>query len=406
MQKYDFTLEEILNDDPFGALIDNEKPKNFIKSETERIIEEFEKINQFYLKTGKEPTKSRDISERKLAASLEGFRANDMNRKIVQNYDVHNLLGPLPKAESIEDIFENDFLGIFENNVNDAKESIFNIKHIPTKEEMERESADFVAQRKPCKNFEEYEDNFKQVHKELETHERYLIPFKERNIKEGNYFLLRGMLVYIESIDMSVEKQNFKTGHRTRVDGRTRCIFENGTESNLLFRSLVKALNLNGRTITNPVKRVQEQMLTCIENGDRETGYIYVLKSKSENANIKNIPNLYKIGYSRNKVSKRISNAERETTYLMAEVEEVASWKCYNMNTHKFEQLIHAFFGEVCLDINIIDGRGRIQKPREWFTIPFSEIEIAIKLIVQGNILNYRYDKEIEKIVEESLCKH
>lgn len=88
-------------------------------------------------------------------------------------------------------------------------------------------------------------------------------------------------------------------------------------------------------------------MLSNVNSEDQKTGYIYVLKSKSTDANINSMRNLYKIGYSKNKVEERIKNAEKEATYLMAIVEIMASWKCFNMNTQKFENLVHTFFSSV-----------------------------------------------------------
>src|SRR5690606_38120861 len=127
---------------------------------------------------------------------------------------------------------------------------------------------------------------------------------------------------------------------------------------------------------------------------DQEAGFIYLLKSKSTNEEIKNIQNLYKIGYSKTDVSSRIKNAEKEPTYLMAPVEYIAGWKCYNMNPQKFEQLVHNFFGSSCLELDVFDEKGRRHSPREWFIAPIAVIEQAVTLIVNGKIVDYRYDKE------------
>lgn len=389
-----YSLDDILSNDPL-CLLGINKPIVKSKSEDEKLIESFEEINKYYEAHGKEPKKSKELFERKLASRLENLR-NDLDKinKLIQ-IDRYNLLNLFSEAKNIDDIFSNDFLGIFSEIDNT---NLFDIKYISVKEE--RNDADFVAKRSICKEFTKYENSFIKVHKEIASGERLIIPFNIKNLNPGSYFILNGQLMYVESIDKSQGKMNFKTGNRIREDGRTRCIFENGTESNMLYRSLEKALNLKGKSVTKLATEISSQVLSEINSCDRECGWVYVLKSKSTNPNISSIPNLYKIGYSKNKVAYRIKNAERESTYLMNEVEIVATFKCYNMNTYKLEQLIHTFFESVCLNIEVIDLNGKIQKPREWFTVPYSEIEKAINFIINGTIFKYQYDKELKKIIE------
>ena len=128
---------------------------------------------------------------------------------------------------------------------------------------------------------------------------------------------------------------------------------------------------------------------------------IYILKSLSNEDIIQTKKNLYKIGFSTTTVETRIKNAKQDPTYLMADVKTVAAYEVYNVNPHKLEQLIHKFFGNSCLDMEIYDGNGKLYKPREWFIAPLEIIEEAIELIVNGKILNYRYDEENEVIVEK-----
>ena len=107
---------------------------------------------------------------------------------------------------------------------------------------------------------------------------------------------------------------------------------------------------------------------------------------------LKSINNLFKIGFTRNEVEERIKNAEKDPTFLMAPVIIEGVWECYNMNTQKFENLLHTFFGTSCLDIDICDEKGRIHKPQEWFIAPIEVIEQAIELIINGKIVNYIFD--------------
>jgi hypothetical protein len=180
-----------------------------------------------------------------------------------------------------------------------------------------------------------------------------------------------------------------------RKDGRTKCIFENGTMSNMLYRSLAKILYVNGRVVTQNIDKVNEDFIekfSNITNEDEEVGYIYILKSKSKDKKITSIQNLFKIGYSKTEVEERIKNAEKEPTYLMAPVSIQGAWKCFNMNPQKLEQLLHNFFGNSCLELDVFDEKGKRHTPREWFIAPIEVIEQAIELIINGKIVNYKFD--------------
>ena len=82
----------------------------------------------------------------------------------------------------------------------------------------------------------------------------------------------------------------------------------------------------------------------------------------------------------------------------MAPVRIVAVYETYNMNTQKFEQLIHKFFGKVCLNLDIFGNDNKRYTPREWFIVPLEVIEQTIDLIISGEIVNYRYDEVNEKL--------
>jgi hypothetical protein len=107
---------------------------------------------------------------------------------------------------------------------------------------------------------------------------------------------------------------------------------------------------------------------------------------------------LYKIGFSTTPVEERIKNATQDPTYLMAEVQLIASYKCYNLNPQKFENLIHTFFGKVCLAIDIFDNKQKRHTPREWFSVPLNIVEDAIQLLISGDIVKHKYDDEKEVI--------
>src|SRR5690606_23410363 len=135
-----------------------------------------------------------------------------------------------------------------------------------------------------------------------------------------------------------------------------------------------------------------QENFNSVKEDDVQSGWIYVLKSKSENPEIESLKNLYKIGFSKNPVQERIKNSNKEATYLFADVEVVASYNCYSLNVHSFENLLHRFFAETCLDIDLYDKSGNRYIPREWFVVPLQIIDEVIQLLLNGNIVNYKYD--------------
>ena len=399
MPKKKLSIEDIFEDDDLGILDDNKTTTQAKTSDT-RLAESFEEINAFIDEHNREPEQGNGITEMRLYLRLKGLRENNKKKIALKEVDRHNLLFAPKKPESIDDIL-NDDLDILDNN--EVDESIFDFKHTPK----QRKESDFVAQRKPMsdKEFEPYDKLFKKIHKEIKLGLRSLKPFKnvEKNLVEGKFYILDGVLCYLEVGDISEAVREF--GERTRKDVRTRTVFDNGTYSNMFYRSLGKQLYKDGRIVTDLEKDSENELFTNaeqLENDDEETGWIYVLKSKSDNPEIKQIKNLHKIGFSTVPVQKRLVNASKEATYLNADVELVASFKCVNINTQKFENLIHKFFKNAQLQIDIYDkNRNRIT-PREWFVVPYDIIERTIGLIISGEIIDYHYDFENKRIVRRT----
>ncbi len=389
-------LEEIFANDPFGIL--TVKPaSNPARNEEERLIASFHEINEFYEKNKREPNQTNGIQEHQLYTRLKGLRENSNKVEILKNHDPFGLLAIKPKEfNSLEDIFSDDSLGLLE----DDSESIFTLKHV--KKQDERASTDFVAKRKVCKDFKKYEELFKSCQSDLKNKKRKLLKFKQESLREKEFYVHNGVLLFLESIFSQEKKQEFKTGSRVRKDGRTRIIFENGTESNMLYRSLYKILLANGQTVSENIEKVNEifaEKFSNVTDEDKEAGFIYILKSKSPKKEIKEIQNLYKIGYSTVAVEERIKNANKEPTYLMADVHIVMIYKCFNMNPQKLEHILHTFFGESCLSLDVFDEEGNRHTPREWFIAPLYIIEEAVRMAISGEILNYRYDSTKEEIV-------
>jgi len=389
-------LARILADDPLGLLTvkrANAGPAN----SDDRLISSFIEINQFYEQHKREPTESKDIVERKLFSRLKGIRTSPEKVSALRSFDQYNLLEnqpnrAAPAIESVDDIFRNDTLGL----ICEADDNIFKLKNV--KKAPQR--GEKTANRKACNDFVKFEPLFKQAHTELAAGKVHLSAFEsELQIKAGEFFLLSGMLVYIANVG---EKQKKNFGN---FNARLYCIFENGTESHMLLRSLAAALwkDQGSRHLVKTGDAPLFPQGSRKTESDSTTGYIYVLKSKSVDPRVTQIRDLHKIGYSRNNVSDRVGHAETETTYLMSDVELVSQFEVLNVDPQKFEALLHRFFADACLSIDIYDGSGRRFSPREWFVAPLHIIEVAIKLIVSGEVVNYRFDVDTQEITPKEL---
>lgn len=400
MAKKKLTIDDIFDDDDFG-LLDSKAKTSIIKTDEDRLIDSFEEINAFFDKNEREPNKS-SMSEYGLMAKLQNFRENEAQKKILKPFDRHNLLGYVEmEKQTIDDILsEDDELGLLDS---DKDLDIFKFKHTPKPED--RADADFVAQRKPIKEkeFEKYEELFLKVHKEIKEGKRKILPFKniEKNLHVGDFYLMDGILLYLESANLKKEEWEQNSGNRVRIEGRTRTVFENGTYSNMLYRSLGKQIQKSGKLITNSSEKTEQDLFVntgLVKEEDIQSGWIYILKSKSTNTKIANIKDLYKVGFASNSVDERIKSAKNEATYLFADVKKVATYKVYNRNADKLESLLHRFFANACLDIDLFNEKGQRLNPREWFVVPFEVIEETIQLILNENIVNYEYDTIMKKI--------
>jgi hypothetical protein len=367
-------LYKKLENDPFGLL--TQKPKQSThRDEVKMIKENFQNIMAFYEQHGKEPSKDAERPERTLASRLEGIREDKNQIAILKEFDRFGLLA----VKSLDD----DPYGLLE-----SEDDIFTLKHVSRV----FNEPDYVASRKACKDFEKYKKLFENVHKELREKKRVLEDFRgERFIKKGLFFVLKGVVGYVASVG-KIKRENKKS------NARLHCIFENATESDMLLRSLSAELYKDGKIISQLNHEIENDFKQISEN-DELSGYIYILKSKSDDELIRNIENLYKIGYASRSVKERIKNAKNEVTYLMADVEYITSYKVYNMDAKKLEKLLHQFFGNSCLNIKIMGEDGEYHNPREWFIAPLYVIKQAIVMIENGEIIHHRYDESKQSIV-------
>ncbi len=397
----DKKLKEIFENDPLGLL--NVKPAaSPARNEDERLVASFQEINDFVTKNNRAPEQGGAIQEHQLYSRLKSLRENPAKAELLRVHDKFKLLDfERKQISSLEDVLNDDALGL----LGDDTEGLFELKHV-SQLDKERAEAEFVARRKPCKDFDKYESRFKEVQKDLTSGKRKLVDFKQGNLRENTFYVHNGVLFLLEKIKITQKEHYKEDGKRIREDGRTRCVFENATESNMLKRSVEKILYANGRVVSENEDKVAEDFTLKFSNltsEDEESGYIYILKSKSTKPEIQEIQHLYKIGYSSIEVDERIKNASQEPTYLMADVRVVTVFKCYNLNPQKFEQLIHNFFGSACLNVDVFDKDGIRYTPREWFIAPLHIIEQAVQMIISGEIVKYRYDADRVLIQERRI---
>lgn len=284
-------------------------------------------------------------------------------------------------------------------NLDDTEKELFDLPEPIKKGQIKKQKAEEIAKRKPCDNFNDYAGLFTQVHRELKEGKRSLIRFKEDNLKEKVFFIADGIMGYVDQLDVD----NRQIKDRVRKDGRSRVIYEDGTESNILFRTIGKNITRNGYVVTELNDGKELSGLTnrnALSSDDQSQGWIYILRSKSDDERISSVENLYKIGFSTTPVEERVKNARNESTYLMADVEIVSTYKVYNINVQKLEYLIHQFFSAVRFHVKVGNA-----VPEEWFVVPLAIIRQAIGKFADGSIVRYVYNAELQALEEVSLEK-
>jgi hypothetical protein len=354
----------------------------------ERIIAGFEDIQRFVEEHGRAPQHGEDgdIFERLYAVRLDRIRALPECRALVEPLDHQGLLnvGAAPATADPGEIDEDELLAELAE-VGEEAASITELRHV--RSSTEKRAAEDIASRQKCEDFHRFKPLFEQVQKELDAGIRETRPFERKaEIEPGRFFIVGGQKAYVAEKDKEFTQQY---GDR---DARLRVIFDNGTESNMLMRSLQRALNDDaaGRRITDPT--AGPLFADQAADGDEASGTIYVLRSKSNHPVVaENRSVLHKIGVTGGDVRRRIANAKDEPTFLLAEVEVVATYELFNINRTKLENLIHRIFGPARLNIEIKDRFGRPCIPREWFLVPLQAIDQAVAKIKDGTISDYTY---------------
>jgi hypothetical protein len=366
----------------------------------ERIIAGFEEIQRFVEKSGHAPRHGEDgdIFERLYAVRLDRLRALEECRSLLTPFDHQGLLtgAPMASGPPADSMDEDELLAELEGAAGSS--DITKLRHV--RASAEKREAEEIASREKCLDFENFKPLFQQVQSDLEsgarTTRRFVkdAGFLKADIQAGQFFILGGQTAYVAEVGEPIKAPNGET------DARLRVIYSNGTESDLLLRSLQRALYKDeaGRRITEPSAGPLFDDQTG--EGDQASGTIYVLRSKADHPLvIENREILHKIGVTGGSVERRIANARFDPTYLMADVEIVATYELYNVNRAKLESLIHKVFGAARLDVEIKDRFDQPIVPKEWFLVPLFAIDEAVGRIKDGTITGHIYDPKTARLV-------
>ena len=366
----------------------------------ERIIAGFEDILRFHEAHKRAPQhgESSDIFERLYAVRLDQLRKLPEAHALLAELDKPGLLSEAPSTPIDMDQLDEDALlaelGVSSDPSDHADITV--LRHV--RPLAERQAAEEIADRTPCEDFDKFRPLFERAERELQEGIRRAIAFKgEASVEQGSFFIVGGQFAYVAE-----KGEEFDTSSR-QPDARLRLIYGNGTESNLLMRSLQRALTQdgNGRRLSDP--DAGPLFGDAAEPDDIESGTIYVLRSLSKHPFVSEHRMLiHKIGVTGGKVETRIADAENQATYLLAPVEIVAEYRLHNINRIRMENIFHRLFSTVQLDLTIEDRFGKPVKPREWFVVPLHVIDEAVERIRDGTFTELVYDPQRAKLASDA----
>ncbi|MDZ4099481.1 MAG: GIY-YIG nuclease family protein [Methylophilaceae bacterium] len=385
--------------DALGVEIDPIKTSSRTPRE-ERIIAGFEDIVRFYQANGRAPVhgESRDIFERLYAVRLDQIRKLPEAQSLLAELDTPGLLsGPPPKEIDLDMLDEDELLAELGIDIESSGQTdITVLRHVRPYAKIK--AAEEIANRTPCTDFDRFKSLFEEAGNGLKAGSWMTKPFvKNASIELGDFFIIGGQIAYVAEMHEGTKTKDGRDNPRLRV------IFDNETEGNLLLRSLSRSLYPDGDTpVGRRLIRKDDGPLfgSVTEPDDIESGTIYVLRSLSDHPFVVEHRELiHKIGVTSGKVETRIAVAKKDATYLLADVEIVATYKLHNLNRTKLENIFHRLFATAQLDLTIEDRFGNPVKPREWFLVPLHVIDEAVKRILDGSITEVVYDPKTARLI-------
>jgi len=365
----------------------------------QRIVAGFEEIQRFVKENNRYPQhgEGNDIFERLYAVRLDRIRSSPECREILSARDPLGLLGEELEVSSrvMEEPSDEELLSEL-GDLEGAASDIARLTHVRPWQEIK--AAEEVASRNLCADFHQFKPIFEKVKDDIKAGDRKTIRYEDNaEVKVGDLFILGGQTLYVAEAG-----EPFVSDYG-RPDQRLRVIYDNGTESDLLVRSLQRGLNKdkNSRRITEPDMGPLFSGEPATDE-DLPTGFVYIVRSKSDHPFIaENRSVIHKIGVTgATDVKKRLVNAKKDPTFLLADVELVGTVKLSNINRVKLEALLHRFFAEARLDLVLKDRFGAEIVPREWFVVPLPIIEQALEKVIDGTIAKCQYDAKSAGIVE------
>ena len=366
----------------------------------ERILAGFEDIERFVEEHGRLPEHGADgdIFERLYAVRLDRILAQEACLNLIETVDKGGILAQAKaRVDSLpeEDLTDSELLNAL--GVSEPAQGLTQLKHVRPRSE-KKALAEEIARREPCKEFDRFRPVFESAQREIEAGLRQTIEYKDAADYElGDMFIVNGQKALVAGMT-----EEFVTEYN-RTDKRLRVIYDNGTEAGVLLRSLQRALNRdpNSRRILAPDASRQPLFADEIQDGDVETGHIYVVRSNSENEYIaEHRDMIHKIGMTKGDLKRRLSRARKDPTFLLADVELVASYTLSNIHPTKLENLLHSFFAEARLDVTLRDRFGEAVTPREWFMLPLGVIDDAIQRLLDGELKHFRFDAKTVRLVD------
>lgn len=426
------SFDELLLDDQFG-LLDNVGEKRLSMSFSDKIKAAFEDVAEFVKTNHRLPSLDADDFDEELLAEeyyslikdapegktyCESFLEENKDKNILEGLNIFKkspskeeklLSEQIEKMESksydsIDDIFDDDPLGLLNDVGDDAVETESWRKD---RQDASNSIDGKVARPVTCKDFYKYQRYFDEINRLLSEGHLTTIPIhgEGASIDLADIFVVNGMMCLIADVDDDA----YKIKSSRKLTYRVKQIFINGTESNPLSTSIKSAFYSNAdipsrRIIQNDYIGAEflESMKSELERQAAGsvnavmTGYIYILASKSTNPVIRNFTetsNLVKIGYCTTDVATRIAGAEHSSTYLCAPVKVLKTYKCFNFDPKNLEDVIHTILASHRLNVELKDGQGNTYKPEEWFTVSVDTADAIINHLFAGDISNYYIDK-------------